>query len=69
MSDTTVYKEHFRCTSSDRPEHVDVETSRYRVVGEHPVEVIIKTRLVKDPARSLADTERLINAAAIAALQ
>lgn len=63
------YKEHLTITASHRPGHIDAESSYKRVVGEHLVEVIIRTRLTMDPNRSLAETERLIKEAAIAALQ
>ena len=63
------YKEHLTILGRDRPEHVDVEASYKRVVGGYPVEIAIVTTLTQDSNRSLTETERLIKAAAVAALQ
>jgi len=56
-------------TASDRPGHIDAELSLKRGSGEYRVEIIIRTRLIADPNRSYAETEKLIKTAAVAALQ
>lgn len=63
------FKESMLLTSSDRMGHIDVETTYRRVVGEHSVELVVRTRLLNDPNRSIAETERMVKEAAIAALQ
>jgi hypothetical protein len=63
------YKDQLTITGSDRPGHIDAELSFKRGVGEYRVEIIVRTRLIADPNRSYAETERLIKAAAVTALQ
>jgi hypothetical protein len=63
------FKEWLTITGSDRPGHIEAELSFKRGVGDHRVEIIIRTRLIADPNRSYAETEKLIKAAAVAALQ